>query len=124
MNFKDYLTDEERLQCIKFGIMRKTASCGKTPKDIGLDGMIKSSGVLDVLGKAYGVTSGAVSGTLTNAIALSVLAGVPVGAMLHYLDRSMKKDSKKTERLIATRDTYNNVMNAMKSRLMNPEEFA
>lgn len=126
MNFKDYLTEEERFECLKAGMLRKVASCGKTPSEVGLDGIMKSASFWNFLAskgpKALSVTAGAVSSATQNALALSLLLGVPIGAAMHYIDRSMKKDSKKTERLVATRDTYNTVMDAMKSRLLDEDD--
>lgn len=120
MNFKRYLTNDERLACMKAGMVRKMASLGVRPSSVGLDkmAMVKSAlGPVDFF-KAFGSGIGSIP---ANAIALAFVTGIPLGAMLHYIDRSMTKDSKKTQRLEETRDTYNMAMESMKSRLRNGE---
>lgn len=106
MNFNDYLTPEERLECWKAGFVRKLASAGVKPSDLGFE---KNAGIGSLIG-------GAIGGGVKGVVGLSLLAGLPLGALLHYLHRSIKKDSKETEKLTALRDTYNSVIEGVKNR--------
>lgn len=110
MNFNDYLTPEERAECLKAGFIRKLASAGVRPSDIGIE---KSA---STLGTAINVTAQALGGGAKGLIGVSLLAGLPLGALVHFLHRSMRKDSKETEKLTALRDTYNSVIEGVKNR--------
>lgn len=110
MNFNDYMTPEERVECWKMGFVRKLASAGVKPSDLG---MTKSAATAANAAKAL---FGAAGTGIKGVVGLALLAGLPLGALAHFLHRSMKKDSKETEKLVALRDTYNSVMEGMKNR--------
>ena len=111
MNFKDYLTEEERLECWKVGMLRKMASCGIKPSDIGMEkcailGMHTAGQVVKGTIQAGVGASKAVKNTAVTAFAAALLLGLPLGGILHYLDRTASNDSKDIEKSKAIRDAY------------------
>lgn len=118
MDFREYLTKEERLACLKAGMVRKMANYGVTPSQLGFEKGAQLEGIGNFLGKAWDVTKDLGK----TGIALSLLGGLPIGAMLHYIDRSATKDSKEVERLTKMRDTYLDVVESVKRKLKNKKE--
>lgn len=116
MNFREYLTKEEREACIRAGMVRKMANYGVTPSELGFTKEAQDTG-------SWLSTTWDIAKTLgKGGIALSILTGLPIGAMLHYIDRSASNDSKKIERLTKTRDTYLDAMESVKAKLKNKKE--
>lgn len=116
MNFKDYLTEEERIDCWKAGMVRKMASCGVTPSQLGFEKTAQIGGVLSAAGQGLSKIPEFVGGGVQNAAALALLLGLPLGAVLHFVDRSMRRDNKEIEKLTKIRDTYQGVIESVKNR--------
>ena len=110
MNFKKYLTPEEREQCWRVGFVRKMAACGKRPSDFGFE---KKA----FLGEGLGKAMTGLSDALLAAGGLSLAAGLPIGIFLHLADKSMTSDRKKTKELIKQRDVYQDAIAQLRSQL-------
>lgn len=97
----EFITPYERLDAMRLGGLKKLAEVGLKPSD--MDKLAaESSGGLDVLGTA---------------LRTSILVGAPIGAVWYVLSSGLKKDSKKTKKLKATLDHYNDVVAENKNRL-------
>ena len=110
MNYRNFLTPEEREECWRAGFVRKMASCGIRPSECGIE---KDADFASALSKVWGVGKDMFKGT----IGIGLLGGLPLGAILHFVDRAVKNDSKETERLVKTRDTYLDVVAEIKRKL-------
>jgi hypothetical protein len=97
----EFLTPTERLDAMRLGGLRKLASMGLRPSDLEKVAASNTSAI-DTLGAA---------------IRTSVLFGAPLGAVWYVLSSGLKKDSKKTKKLKAELDHYNNAVSDSKNRL-------
>ena len=108
MNFKDYLTPDERLGCWQAGFMRKLASVGKRPSDVGLTkeafGIGAVSDFVKSVGSAAKDVGEAVGDVSIGTLGVGLAAGLPLGVLLHLADKSLRSSSKKTRELKAQRD--------------------
>lgn len=116
MDFREYLTPEERQECWRVGFVRKMASAGVKPSDVGMTKEAFYIPVASELAEGAGTVLRAGGATLKGTMALALLTGLPIGAALHFLGRAMTKDNKETEKLTALRDTYNTVIEGIKNR--------
>lgn len=116
MNFKNYLTVEEREACTKAGIVRKLAEYGVSLSDVGIE---KTATIGDVLRVARDSANDLAKGT----VGLSFLAGIPAGLLLHVVDRSLTKDDKESERLEKMRDTYLDFIAKVKNRARDAKKL-
>lgn len=114
MNFKRYLTAEERLGCWQAGFMRKLASAGKLPSDVGLTkealGLNTVTDFMRGVGAAAKDVGTAVGDVSIGTLGLGLAAGLPIGVLLHLADKSLRSSSRKTKELKAQRDAYRDAM--------------
>lgn len=125
MNFKDYLTPDERLGCWKAGFMRKLASVGKRPSDVGLTkeafGIGAVSDFVKSVGSAAKDVGEAVGDVSIGTLGVGLAAGLPLGVLLHLADKSLRSSSKKTRELKAQRDAYRDAMARLERSLREEE---
>lgn len=120
MNFKEYLTPEERLGCWQAGFMRKLAAAGKVPSDVAPAGVTtKEAGFGSSMVKGVELMWNALGDSVIGALGLGLAAGLPIGTVLHVADRNLKSDRKKTKELMAQRDAYRDAIAKLKNSLMS-----
>lgn len=120
MNYKKYLTPEERLSCWQVGFLRKVASVGRKPSDVGFD---KSASVVGDIVHGLGTMAGAAKDSVSGFLAVALLSGLPIGTMLHLADNSLKRSSKKEKELKAQRDAYRDAMAQLKNHVAGQEGY-
>ena len=103
MNFKKYLTVEERADMWNVGFIRKLASVGKKPSDLGLT----KDAQLQWVGNAIKGTAQGIKDLGRSGFGLALLAGLPTGIALHFIDRDLKNDSVEVQKLKRKKDLYN-----------------
>ena len=127
MNFKMYLTPEERLGCWQAGFMRKMAGVGKKPSDFGFTkeaaGLPTAGDLWTAFSSGLGAMASGVSDLGTTGLGIAIAAGLPIGVVMHLADKSLKRNSRKTRELKAQRDTYRDAMAQLKNRIQNTEMF-
>lgn len=121
MNFKRYLTPEERLGCWQAGFLRKMASVGKKPSDLGFT---KEANWLNSTLKGVGVASDLAKDAVLATLGLGLISGLPIGMVLHVADKSLRRDSKKTKELKAQRDAYRDAVARLRNSLQAEGAFA
>jgi hypothetical protein len=114
MNFRDYLTEEERLGCWRLGFVKKIASCGIKPSDLDISDPFEKDATW--VGEAAKETAASGKDLVRAGASAALLLGLPLGAMLHFIHRSIKKDSKETEKLEKMRDLYSDVVQSIKDQ--------
>lgn len=91
----EFITPEERLDGIRVGALRKLASYGMKPSDLG-QAMEKS-----------GQSAATASDALMAVLKTAVVIGVPVGALMYAMRSSVKKQDDKTRKMQSALDHYN-----------------
>lgn len=91
----EFITPEERLDGIRVGALRKLASYGMKPSDLG-KAMEKS-----------GQSATTASDALMAVLKTAVVIGVPVGALMYAMRSSVKKQDDKTAKMRKALDHYN-----------------
>lgn len=99
----EFLTQEERLDAMRLGGLKKLASAGLKPSD--LSGIVKTAGTADKIG------------LLGAALRTSVMIGAPLGAIWYAISSGLKNDSDKTRKLKAALDHYNDTVAENENRL-------
>jgi multisubunit Na+/H+ antiporter MnhC subunit len=92
----EFITPEERLDGIRVGALRKLASYGMKPSDLGQ--AMEKSGANPV---------GTASDALMAVLKTAVVIGVPVGALMYAMRSSVKKQDDKTRKMQSALDHYN-----------------
>lgn len=115
MNFRDFLTPEEREACWRAGFIRKLASNGVSLSEAGMekDALSIENSVKTIWNAGKDLAKGT--------IALGLVSGIPLGILTHFIGRALSKDNKEVERLTKTRDTYIDVVEGLKRKLQQDE---
>ena len=100
----EFLTPSERLDAMRIGGLRKLASMGIKPSDMGK--LVKKSESPNKIG------------LLGAALRTSVLIGAPLGAIWYVVSSGLKDDDLKTRKMKETLDHYNGVVEENKARSM------
>lgn len=110
MNFKEYLTPAERAACWQRGIVRKFAEAGVNPATMRKEALFDVGAFIRSLGQGLSGFTSTLGNVSVGALGTALVAGLPVGVVLHLADKSLRSDGRKTKELKARRDTYRDAM--------------
>ena len=108
----EYLSQEERLGMMKIGAMRQLAQMGIGPEDLVCltkEAQANSGGAKGGLG--------AFVTTIQDLFKISLMAGIPLGAVSYALRRALAPDRKKNRRLKEELDQYNDFVENYKTQM-------
>lgn len=112
----DYLTEDERREAIYAGFVTKLAEMNITPKQFEKIAQAQAAPAAAAAGAAAANKSGngaSIGDILDAALKISIIAGLPLGAVAHWVGQAATEDNAKIRKLKKTRDYYRDVADSI-----------